>query len=298
MHSWNEVLLEIEKQELVQPNAHDHIRRLYLKKLYEKEERNVISYYSGWLQKPDLEGTELVDNDMNGFMITVKDLDPEKGLDLILHTPGGDPFATEGIVGYLHGVFKNNIRAIIPQLAMSAGTMIACACKQIIMGMHSSIGPIDPQFGGVPASGLIDEFNRAQKEVQKDPSMALLWQLIIRKYHPTLLGECKNAMEWAEEIVKEWLEAYMFAGVKNNVTIAKKIAAHLCDHARLKNHGRHLLIDECKKIKLNVRSIEDEDFADLVFAIHRLYMHTFTNTNAVKIIENHLGESMIIYETN
>lgn len=296
MHSWNDILLEIEKHQLEQPHAIDCVRREYIKKLYKKEGRNVIAYYSGWLQKPDYEGSGLVDNDMNGFAITVKNLDPDKGLDLVLHTPGGDPFATEAIVSYLHGVFKEDIRAIVPQLAMSAGTMVACACKQILMGKYSSLGPIDPQFGGVPASGVIEEFVQAKKEVKQDPSSALLWQLIIRKYHPTFLGECKNAMDWAEEIVKKWLQEHMFAEAKDRAKIAKDVAAHLCDHKRHKNHGRHLSLENCKKIGLNVQSIEDDldgESQDLVFTIHRMYMHTFERTRALKIIENHLGESMI-----
>lgn len=55
------------------------------------------------------------------------------GLDLILHTHGGQIAATESIVHYLRSIFGNNIRAFIPQLAMSAGTMIALSCKEIIM---------------------------------------------------------------------------------------------------------------------------------------------------------------------
>ena len=42
-------------------------------------------------------------------------------------------------------MFGTDIRAIVPQLALSAGTMVALACKEIIMGKHSSLGPIDPQ---------------------------------------------------------------------------------------------------------------------------------------------------------
>ena len=79
-------------------------------------------------------------------MTVIHQLDRDKGLDLILHTPGGDTAATESIVDYLHNMFGNNIRAIVPQLAMSAGTMIACSCKEIIMGLQSSLGPIDPQL--------------------------------------------------------------------------------------------------------------------------------------------------------
>lgn len=53
---------------------------------------------------------------MNAFMNAVYQLDKDKGLDLILHTPGGDLAATESIVNYLHSVFGTDIRAIVPQL--------------------------------------------------------------------------------------------------------------------------------------------------------------------------------------
>ena len=124
------------------------------------------------------------------FMVLIV---PE-GLDLILHTPGGETAATESIVHYLYSMFGTNIRAIVPQLSMSAGTMIACACKEIIMGKQSSLGPIDPQFGNLPAHGIIEEFRRAYNEIKSDPSKIPLWQPIIAKYHPTLIGECEKAI--------------------------------------------------------------------------------------------------------
>ena len=68
----------------------------------------------------------------------------KNGLDLILHTPGGDIAATESLVYYLKQIFGRNIRVFVPQMAMSAGTMIALASKEIIMGKESSLGPIDP----------------------------------------------------------------------------------------------------------------------------------------------------------
>ena len=46
-----------------------------------------------------------------------------RGLDLILHTPGGFPEAAESIVKYLRSKFSTNIRVIVPHLSMSAGTM-------------------------------------------------------------------------------------------------------------------------------------------------------------------------------
>ena len=81
------------------------------------------------------------DDDKNGFMSAVRGLDVSKGLDMILHTPGGDIAATESLVDYLNQKFAGDMRAIIPQMAMSGGTIMACACKEIIMGKQSSLGP-------------------------------------------------------------------------------------------------------------------------------------------------------------
>ena len=71
-------------------------------------------------------------------MNAIHGLDHSKGLDLILHTPGGNVAATECIVNYLKSVFGGNIRAIIPQLSMSCGTMIALSCKETLIPQLSA----------------------------------------------------------------------------------------------------------------------------------------------------------------
>src|ERR1017187_946808 len=134
-------------------------------------------------------------------MSTIQGLDRTKGLDLFLRTLGGSIGATESIVHYLKQMFGNDIRAIIPQLAMSAGTMIACSCKQIVMGKHSNLGPIDPLFRGYPTHGIIEEFKTVKREVAKSPDTLRVWQSILAKYSPTLIGECEKAIKWTESVV-------------------------------------------------------------------------------------------------
>lgn len=186
MPNWGEVLNQISQRQahlLIQAQQHqaaagqalDIIRREYLKALHEKTQRNIIAYYSGWLSKPNtILNLDIVDEDKNGFMMAIHNLDRTKGLDLIIHTPGGNIAATESIVDYLRRMFPDDIRAIIPQIAMSAGTMLACACNTILMAKHSNLGPIDPQFGPYPAHGVIQEFRRAYREIKRDPAKAAI----------------------------------------------------------------------------------------------------------------------------
>lgn len=163
MPGFNEILDEVNRAGTL--DILDVIRKRYLSRLHNATGRNVIAYYSGWLERPPLSKTQINDADKNALMSVIYKLDRSKGLDLILHTPGGDTAATESIVHYLRSMFGTDIRAIVPQISMSAGTMIVCACKEIIMGKHSNLGPIDPQFNGIPCHGVIEEFDRAKREI-------------------------------------------------------------------------------------------------------------------------------------
>lgn len=290
MTNWNEIHNEISKNSAV----HDLTRRKYLKLLSEHTKRNIIIYYSGWLQKPNTHGLEVNDEDKTGFMSVIDKLDPKKGLDLFLHTPGGNTAATESLVTYLRSVFGKDIRVIVPELAMSAGTMIACASKEIIMGKHSSLGPIDPQYMGIPTHGVLEEFRRAADEIQKNPATIHIWQPIIAKYNPTLIGECEKSIKWSEEMVSDWLKECMFENENDKDQKVDKIIKELGDHSLTKSHERHLSINKCKDIGLKIMDLEsDDELRKLVLAVHHSTIHTLTATLANKIIENHEGTAFI-----
>ena len=277
-------------------STHDVVRRRYLKELHEQTGRNVIIYYSGWLQKSNLNGTEINDLDKNGFMTVLHQLDRSKGLDLVLHTPGGEPGATESLVDYLRAVCGTDIRAFVPQLAMSAGTMIACACKEIFMGKYSSLGPIDPQLNGMPAHGVLEEFQRAYHEIRQDQAKILVWQPILTKYQPAFIAQCEKAIEWTKEMVTEWLRTGMFEHLEAGAAAKKseEIVGKLTDYALLKSHARHLSFERCKDIGLEIRGLEeDPDLQDAVLSVHHACLHTLGATQALKITENHDGKAYI-----
>ena len=286
MPTWDEILHEIGTT----TNVLDLTRRKYVKALSDYTGRNTIIYYSAFLQKPQLvsKGVDfsINDNDKMGFMTVVNKLDPNKGLDLLLHTPGGNVAATESIVSYLKQKFGDDIRAIIPQMAMSAGTMIALSCPTIIMGKESSLGPVDPQFHGLSCQEAVDEFDQAVAEVSANPASLGLWQLRISKYTPTFLVACKNALDWSKSYTKNWLARNYGLDEEAAIEMSKSFV----EHSETKSHSRHISVEQCKAIGLNIVELEkDSDLQNLVLSLHHAYMIFFDKSTAFKAVENQIG---------
>ena len=296
MPNWNSILREISQTQALGFEALDRVRRKHLKRLFRYTGRNVIAYYSGFLSKPGIEGTQITDEDKNGLMLGIHQLDRTKGLDLILHTPGGGVAATESLVEYLRQMFGRDVRAIIPQVAMSAGTMLACSCKSIVMGKHSNLGPIDPQVSGFPAFAVLAEVNKAFEEILANPATAPFWAPRLSLLSPTFVQQCHWAIERSKTFIEETLRDNMFADLPAAKQSAKLATALklLTDLAENKSHDRHLHAEECRQAGLVVEALEeDPKLQDMVLTIHHCFMHTLSNSPAFKIIENHLGRAIM-----
>lgn len=298
MPNWGQVLSEIEAKDAQLSNgaksAIDVVRRKYLKQLHKRTGRNVIAYYSGWLSNPGAYGTDVNDEDKAAFMMAIHGLDKSKGLDLILHTPGGGIAAAESIVDYLRRMFDTDIRAIVPHLAMSAGTMIACTCKTILMGKHSNLGPIDPQLQGLPAAAVKKEIERAIAEIKEDPDRIQFWQFVLGKYSPTFVGQCEQAVLMAAEFVKARLLDNMLMGDPDADNKAQAIVDGLSDVDDNKSHARHIHIDRCEALGLKIERLEDDqELQEATLTVHHCYMHSLGVTGAAKIVENHAGAAFI-----
>lgn len=303
MPNWGQVLTEIQAQDAKLANgaqsALDIVRRRYLRRLFKKTDRNVIAYYSGWLSNPQAFGTDVNDEDKVAFMMAIHGLQKERGLDLILHTPGGGIAAAESLVDYLRRVFGNDVRAVVPHLAMSAGTMIACSCKSILMGKHSNLGPIDPQImhplmGGLPAAAVRKEIERAIAEIKANPERLSFWQFVLDKYTPTFVGQCDQAVTMAAEFVKSSLLENMLNGDANAENTADVIVSGLSDVDVNKSHSRHIHIDKCEALGLKIEKLEDDqELQEAVLTVHHCFMHSLSVSGAAKIVENQNGAAFI-----
>ncbi len=295
MPTWNEIDVSI-KEKIADGGAVgdvcDAVRQSLLKELSGYVCRPVIAYYSGFLQKAPHPELAITDFDMNGFMAVVHNLDKKGGLDLVLHTPGGGTEATRALVEYLYSMFGKDIRVIVPQMAMSAGTMIACASRQIIMGKHSTLGPTDPQVNGVAAIGVIEEIETALKEIGKEPLRQIVWQEVFRKYPPVFISNCNRSISGTKEMVKNWLMGNMLSKRPDPEDAAKRIVGHLMNFRDTTEHAHHFLKGACKEIGLEVLDLEaDQELQERVLSVHHAYVASFARVRSIKFIENSVGSS-------
>lgn len=279
MPNWAEVLHEIQ-------DSLEKTKAKYLQDFHNHTGRNVIVYYSAWLDK-NLRGgnSGIIERDRNGFMNCISGLDDTKGLDLIIHTPGGELQATQSIVNYLNATYNGDIRVFVPNTAMSAGTMIACASKEIFMGDYSTLGPVDPQIGGTPAHEILGIFNQMKADLAINQNVAY-WAHRMQTLPPHLEGICNSTIAYAEKLVEKWLKGNMLS---KNHSGAVATTQYLANYALHNNHGNKLHYNDLiANTSLVINKLEsDKILQDKLLSIYHCYTILAQQTTVEVIIENH-----------
>lgn len=317
MPTWGQILYEHDKlvqtqaqqknQQVPGPSPLDMIRTKYLGELAAYTGRPLIVYASGWMEGraiPDPSLVSVTNRDISGFMECVHGL--ERGsLDLILHSPGGDANAAEAIMDYLRKVGFDPIRAIIPLSAMSAATMMALACDEILMGHHSQVGPIDPQFTlatpegprGAPAQAILDQFDLAKTECGTNPSALAAWLPILRSYGPGLLSQCVNAQTAAQNMVSASLQAHMLKDEPDadRARKADEIAAWFNNHNEHLSHGRSLRYADIKTKGVKAHLLEEDEgqLQDKVLSAWHSVSLTLSRVPVHKLIQNSANKTFL-----
>lgn len=203
---------------------------------------------------------------------------------LILHTEGGLAEVVERIVDCIRHRYKD-VAVLIPDRAMSAGTILAMACDSILMDHFSRLGPIDPQIlrNGkfVPARSYSLMYQRLIEKDQKG-ELSAPDAMLINKLDLAELHAFEQAEQLSIKLLRKWLAAYKFKGW--NVTASSKtavtpemrekraeeIAAQLNDNTRWHSHGRGISRETLEQeLKLQVDKLEEHDaLAKAVHAYH------------------------------
>jgi len=229
-------------------------------------------------------------SDVDGFTDLINSVKGNEAVDVLLHSPGGRPDATERLVGLLRNKFQE-VNFLIPHSAYSAATMLALSGNHIILHPSATLGPIDPQINGIPARSIKRGFENAKKKIAKEgPETLPAYIPLIEKYTLDLLELCGDSEKLAKELVSTWLKKYMF---KNEKGVGRKIGKavkYLSDYDKHLMHSRPLSSEKLAEFGLKIE-FADETLQDLLWEAYILLNGFFNISPFVKLYENAHGVS-------
>jgi len=284
---------------------YDKVRRSKLAALAAHTKRPAVLYATDFLNETKIKHAQAAmainPQDVRGLAEVVRGVEGND-LDLILHSPGGSAEAAESMVAVLRSQFKN-VRVLVPVMAKSAATMIALAANEILMPISAELGPIDPQFllsdgrGGqrmTPAQSIIDDVDRARQAMQAQQADAPVWLTQVQAQPPGLYQQALNAVKLSKQLVKGWLEQYMFAGEQSASSMAQVIVDYLGDHNQFLSHARRVDVDTLEGMGAKVHNITavDRQLWQLLEELWYTVEHTFLGTPVIKMWENSTGVAL------
>jgi hypothetical protein len=228
--------------------------------------------------------------DVDGFTDLVSSANGSEEVDVLLHSPGGSPDATERIVGLLRSKFKK-VSFLIPHSAYSAATMLALSGNEVLLHSSATLGPIDPQINGIPARSIQRGFFTVRDLLKDEGPGALPAYLpMIEKYSLDLLELCSDSLELSKKLTSEWLQKYMFEGDSSKTELIDHAVEFFSNYDQHLTHSRPLTLDRVASLGLNIAAA-DPILQDLMREAYIMINGFFGGTSFVKLFENSQGLS-------
>lgn len=237
-------------------------------------------------------------SDVDGFTDLINSVGGNS-VDVLLHSPGGRPDATERIVEILRNKFQK-VYFLVPHSAYSAATMLALSGNNVVLHPSATLGPIDPQVGVltkegltrfVPAKSILNGFAEAKARIRKQgPESLPAYLPLIERYSLDLFELCKDSEKLSKDLVSSWLAKYMFAGERNAGQKIKRAVSFFSDYNTHKLHSRPLTPAKLSGFGLKIE-IADGTLRDLLWEAHILLNGLFNISVFVKVFESTTGVS-------
>ena len=229
-------------------------------------------------------------SDVDGFTDLVQSTNGSEEIDVLLHSPGGRPDATERIVHILRNKFKR-VHFLIPHSAYSAATMLALSGDSITLHPSATLGPIDPQINGTPARSIKRGFEKVKEIIKQEGPEALPAYIpLIEKYSLDLLELCEDSEKLSKDLVSEWIRIFMLRESEAYENQIEEAVDFFSDYDKHLLHSRPLIISKLNKFKLNIEQA-DNDLSQLLWESY-IHLNGFFGLSAfVKLYESRHGVS-------
>lgn len=245
----------------------------------------------------------------DGIKEALEDLRTRKGgLLVVLETQGGYIEIAERIAGTFRHHY-GRVEFLIPDFAMSAGTVLAMSGDAIHMDYASVLGPIDPQVqtpasgDWVPALGYLEQYSRLVEKSRRGTLTTAELTFLVQNFDPAELYRYEQERELSIALLKDWLVRYKFKNWRTTrdrgktVTPAMRtkragqIARALNKTGRWHSHSRGITMNVLREdLKLEVEDFgQNEELDGAIRAYHRLLRDYMMRRSHIMALHTHAG---------
>jgi ATP-dependent protease ClpP protease subunit len=217
-------------------HAERYQRQAVIKTIQDMTGRQVICYISG-------DNCQIDRNDVVPFVDLLHNIEPNKPLDIVLHTGGGDIDAAEKLITMVRNKCGDaELRAIVPDFAKSAGTLIVLGVDRVVMSDASELGPIDPQIVLADGNGnrirhsvksYLDAFDEHTAKLEDDPGNVAA-QIMLNKMDPATVNLFRAVYDRSRQFAEEQLKRGMFRNGGN----WSRATSELLNNQQWLSHGQ------------------------------------------------------------
>lgn len=228
-------------------------------------------------------------------------------LSIIIETGGGSAEIVERLVNITRHHFEK-VNFVVPNQAMSAGTIFIMSGDRIYMEYSSVVGPIDPQVMNeqqhwVPALGYLEKYDVLRKKAEAD-KLSMAEFALLSKMDLAEITQYEQQRELTVTLLKTWLVNYKFkdwtvhetdqAKKGKPVTVEEKevraatIADILGKNSEWHTHSRKIDLATLRsKLRLKIDDYSDNNpLRDAIRSYHRFMLEYQWRGNHTNVIHH------------
>ncbi|WP_199193095.1 SDH family Clp fold serine proteinase [Allosphingosinicella deserti] len=239
-----------------------YLRQLLIRDIEELTGRRLLVYFAD-CESGD-QGVQITSSD-DAYLAELLGSSAPEPTDLLLETDGGSTDATEKLVALLRSCAPD-LRVIVPRRAKSNGTLLALASAEVLMGITSELGPIDPIL-------------------TVSPQMRFSAHLLVGDdVDPLLRRTAEDAIAQTKKLATTLLETGMLRG-RPDAEISE-IVDKLAGRDHFHSHGSVIDAEEATALGLRIKLLPlDDHLWQCIWLLRCMYAHDLRNQQLVKVFE-------------
>lgn len=175
---------------------------------------------------------KMLRSDSDKIYKTVNAFERKRDVGLIITSGGGEIEPAYLISKLCREAAAEKFIAVVPRRAKSAATLLCCGADEIHMGQMSELGPIDPQFDGLPALGLKHAVQHlAELASQHQKASDMLAKYLASSLKLENLGYYERIAESAVQYADRLLRKRILPLKGNSLDVAKLLVYGYMDHS-------------------------------------------------------------------